>query len=88
MRAVLINTTDEIGHHGCTLVNRQIDHYARLVGIDFVERLSLNQNWNTVRDFDIALVNGEGSLHGSSKAPNASRKCLIGLILARKKLSS
>ena len=68
MRAVLINTTDEIGHHGCTLVNRQIDHYARLVGIDFVERLSLNQNWNTVRDFDIALVNGEGSLHGSSKA--------------------
>lgn len=68
MRAVLINTTDEIGHHGCILVNRQIDHYARLAGIDIIERLSLNQNWDNVRDFDIALVNGEGSLHSSSKA--------------------
>ncbi len=68
MRAVLINTTDEIGHHGCILVNRQIDHYARLAGIEFVDRLSLNQNWDNVSDFDIAIVNGEGSLHGSSKA--------------------
>lgn len=68
MRAVLINTTDELGHHGCTLVNRQIDYYTKLHGINIVERLSLNQNWNNVPDFDIALVNGEGSLHSSSKA--------------------
>lgn len=68
MRAVLINTTDEIGHHGCTLVNRQIDHYCNQVGINIVERLSLNQDWDNVADFDMALVNGEGSLHSSSKA--------------------
>ena len=69
VRAILINATDALGHHGCTLVNRQIDYLARSAGIEFVGRMPLGSKWfkNAPRDFNCIIVNGEGTLHSNSK---------------------
>jgi len=69
MKAVLINKTDDGGHHGCTLVNRQIDVLASAAGIEIVAKLPLHSDWDTLAPdrFEAVLVNGEGTLHSSSK---------------------
>jgi hypothetical protein len=69
MRAVLINNTDSQGHHGCTLVNRQIDALANEFGIQIVAKLPLNSDWDALapKQFDTVIVNGEGTLHSSKK---------------------
>jgi hypothetical protein len=70
MKAVLINTTFLFGHHGCTLVNRQLDLLASEAGIDICAKLPLQSDWQKLApaDFDLVLVNGEGALHHDSKA--------------------
>lgn len=69
VRAVLINTTDALGHHGCTLVNRQLEEIARSAQIELVARLPLHSNWSSIapNSFDCVIVNGEGTLHSDSK---------------------
>ena len=70
MKAVLINTTFQLGHHGCTLVDRQLDSLACEAGLDIAAKLPLHSNWQRLApaDFDLVLVNGEGALHHDSKA--------------------
>ncbi|RIA56326.1 polysaccharide pyruvyl transferase family protein [Dichotomicrobium thermohalophilum] len=69
MQAVLINRTDDIGHHGCTLVNRQLDALARNAGIEIVAKLPLHADWDALAPdrFDAVIVNGEGTLHSSNR---------------------
>src|SRR5262245_64685699 len=38
MKAVLINTTFHLGHHGCTLADRQLDLLTAEAGIDICAR--------------------------------------------------
>ena len=70
MKAVLINTTFQSGHHGCTLVDRQLDLLTAEAGIDLCDKLPLHADWQKLApaDFDLVLVNGEGALHHDSKA--------------------
>jgi hypothetical protein len=70
MKAVLINTTFQLGHHGCTLVDRQLDVLAAEAGLDVCAKLPLNADWQKLAPahFDLVLVNGEGALHHDSKA--------------------
>ena len=69
MKAILLKTTDDSGHHGCTLVNRQIRLLAGEAGIDIVARLPLYSDWDARApdDFDAVIVNGEGTLHSANK---------------------
>src|SRR5262247_4678449 len=70
MKAVLINTTFQLGHHGCTLVDRQLDVLTTEAGLDVCAKLPLHADWQKLApaDFDLVLVNGEGALHHNSKA--------------------
>jgi polysaccharide pyruvyl transferase WcaK-like protein len=70
MEAVLINTTYLLGHHGCTLVDRQLDKLASEVGLVITAKLPLQADWEALApaNFDLILVNGEGALHHDSKA--------------------
>ena len=70
MKAVLINTTFQLGHHGCTLVDRQLDSLAAGSGLTIVAKLPLHSDWQRLAptDFDVAIINGEGALHHDSKA--------------------
>jgi hypothetical protein len=70
MKAVLINTTFQLGHHGCTLVDRQLDKLAAEAGLEMVAKLPLHSDWERLapRAFDVVIVNGEGALHHNSKA--------------------
>lgn len=67
MKVVLINKTDTLGHHGCTLVNLQIDRLAHDAGIEIIAKLPLKSDWDALApdDFDAVIVNGEGTLHSS-----------------------
>jgi polysaccharide pyruvyl transferase WcaK-like protein len=69
LTAVLINPTSAIGHHGCTLVCRQLEAIALEAGIQVVSRLPLASDWDKLAPaaFDLVLVNGEGTLHSNSK---------------------
>jgi polysaccharide pyruvyl transferase WcaK-like protein len=70
MKAVLINTTFQLGHHGCTLVDRQLDSLAAGAHLTMVAKLPLHSDWQRLApaDFDVVIVNGEGALHHDSKA--------------------
>ncbi len=70
MKAVLINTSFQLGHHGCTLVDRQLDILAAGAGLDMVAKLPLHSDWQRLApaNFDVVIVNGEGALHHDSKA--------------------
>jgi polysaccharide pyruvyl transferase WcaK-like protein len=65
LRAVLFNATERNGHHGCALVAQQIDLLAKEAGIEIVRRLSLHipRRFDAFSDYDVVLVNGEGSVH-------------------------
>lgn len=70
LRAVLFNATERNGHHGCALVAQQIDLLATEAGIEIVRRLGLHppRRRQSLIDFDIVLVNGEGSVHHNQPA--------------------
>ena len=70
LRAVLFNTPALKGHHGCTLVRKQIHELAHAAGIKIIAELPLASDWSATgpQDFDLAIVNGEGSLHHDFKA--------------------
>ncbi|WP_181706641.1 polysaccharide pyruvyl transferase family protein [Chthonobacter rhizosphaerae] len=69
MKIALVHTTSDIGHHGCTLVNRRIEALAAAAGLEIVRRLPLffddaAADW---RGIDAIVLNGEGSLHHDRK---------------------
>jgi hypothetical protein len=70
MRVILVNPTFQIGHHGCTLVDRQLDRLAAAAGIRITAKLPLYANWSKLAppDFDAVVVNGEGSLYDGRKS--------------------
>jgi hypothetical protein len=73
LRAILLNDTAAKGHHGCTLVNRQLKLLATEAGIELLGTLPLTAPWETIlREApDLILVNGEGTLHHDTKGAHA-----------------
>ena len=73
MRALLINDTSRNNHHGCKLLNKNLNKIFKIKKIQLIERcfnaenylLSLHKIKNI--DFDIILVNGEGTMHHDQK---------------------
>lgn len=63
--ALLINLTSIIGHHGCTLVNRQIERLCDEAGIALRAGVPLFADLDglDLAGIDMILVNGEGTLH-------------------------
>lgn len=88
MKAALINTTDDLGHHGCTLVNRQIRQFTQKAGIELTVGLPLHGDWDQTLPAGLVavIVNGEGTLHGCSKG--ARRIAEVPAWAARKGLRS
>lgn len=72
-RATLFNDTATKGHHGCTLVNRQLRAIAREAGIDITRALPLAKPSQKIDpdEADLILVNGEGTLHHDTKGARA-----------------
>lgn len=58
-----------MGHHGCTLVAHQLEQVTRAAGIEIVARVPLDADWDSLApsEFDLVLVNGEGTLHSNAK---------------------
>lgn len=86
LRAALVHTTAQLGHHGCTLVCRQIGALASESNIDVVSWLPLffaEQSFDWSR-YDLVIVNGEGSLHHSRKA--ARRIAALGAFFADRQI--
>ncbi len=73
LRAILLNDTAAKGHHGCTLVNRQLKLLAGKAGIEVFRTLPLTAPWDTIlrEATDLILVNGEGTLHHDTKGARA-----------------
>ncbi|WP_041319711.1 polysaccharide pyruvyl transferase family protein [Hyphomicrobium denitrificans] len=60
-----MNATHAAGHHGCTLVSRQLQELAAEAGITITAWVPLSlpvrqRDWSK---FDLVIVNGEGTLH-------------------------
>lgn len=75
LRALFVNDTSLAGHHGSALVSRRARELASEAGIE----LQTGCDWPSVEkilarraaDFDVVIVNGEGSLHDNAKAAKA-----------------
>ncbi len=69
LKSILFNPTSAMGHHGCTLVARQLEHVASAAGIEIAARIPLEADWDVLApsQFDLVLVNGEGTLHSNAK---------------------
>ncbi len=75
LRALLVNDTSLAGHHGSALVSRRARELASEAGIE----LQTGCDWPSVEkilskraaDFDLVIVNGEGSLHDDTKSARA-----------------
>jgi len=74
-RAILINNTKSENHHGCYTVITQIDKFLKKNFIKLVYSHDTNLTFENYLlfinkkniNFDILIINGEGSLHSSSK---------------------
>ncbi|MDI7861202.1 polysaccharide pyruvyl transferase family protein [Rhizobiaceae bacterium n13] len=76
--AVLINDTSTKAHLGCRIVVAQIARLAASAGIRIAASASVHADWREhpdlmamMRDADIVIVNGEGTLHDSSRQARA-----------------
>ena len=73
IKAIIINDTTLNKHHGCELLMSEIDRLCEKNKITIVERcyhtssFNLNKKKILNSDFDLVLVNGEGSLHHNQK---------------------
>ena len=65
LRAILANTTTQIGHHGCSLVNRRLEDLASLSHIAIMRRYPAAVPVTALDDpsIDLVIANGEGSVH-------------------------
>jgi polysaccharide pyruvyl transferase WcaK-like protein len=72
-RALLLNDTSLAGNYGSHLVVRQLLSLAGRHGIEIAHRhrLSVDRERLSLDGIDLVIVNGEGSLHDSSKAARA-----------------
>ncbi|NLS06760.1 polysaccharide pyruvyl transferase family protein [Rhizobium sp. P32RR-XVIII] len=77
-KAILINDTSTKPHLGCRLVVSQIVKLAASHGIQVVATSSVHTDWRTqsalqdeMRKADLVIVNGEGTLHHSSRQAKA-----------------
>ena len=73
IKAIIINDTSLNKHHGCELLMNEIDRLCEKNKIKIVERCfnsSLNFGKKKIinSNFNLALVNGEGSLHNNQQA--------------------
>ena len=82
LKGLLVNDASLLGHHGSALVTAQARRLSEKAGID----LAVGLDWQTVErtlngphDFDVVIVNGEGSIHHNSKI--AYRIARLGLVL-------
>lgn len=71
LRALLVNDASLAGHHGSALVTARCAALARTAGLDLVT----GWDWPSAEaalagkhDFDLVIVNGEGSIHHESPA--------------------
>ncbi len=83
MKVALVHTTSQIGHHGCTLVNRRIEALSAAAGLQITRRFPLQfdetaEDWGR---YDAILLNGEGSLHHDRRA--AKRIAALGGVFER-----
>src|SRR6185312_8342 len=83
LKAAVINATNAIGHHGCTLVCTQINALAAEAGINVANWLPLSTSlkktdWSKL---DFVIVNGEGTLHHDRAGARAIAE--LGTSLAR-----
>jgi hypothetical protein len=73
MRALLINDTSRINHHGCKILNKNLNKIFEIKKIQVIKRCFNAENYQlSFRkikniDFDIILVNGEGTMHHDQK---------------------
>ena len=69
MRVILINSTEFNNHHGCELVSAQIKKFLQLYKIELINECYNFETYFQIIEkvknskFDIALVNGEGTMH-------------------------
>ncbi|MGE0023245.1 MAG: polysaccharide pyruvyl transferase family protein [Hyphomicrobium sp.] len=84
----LVSDASLSGHHGSALVTSQACRLAADAGIDATSGWTGDALWDAVEsgrvDFDLVIVNGEGSLHSNSRA--AERTATIAADLAQQSL--
>lgn len=72
LKALLLNDAALLGHHGSALVTEQIVRLARAAGITVAHGWSWDAGQRALAarhpPFDLVLVNGEGSIHSSSRS--------------------
>ena len=72
LKALLINDTNLICHHGCTLLMNEIYKVLEAHNIIIEDILFQENNFDHFKiknrnNYDIALINGEGTIHDSTK---------------------
>ena len=73
MRILLINDTSRINHHGCKILNRNLNKIFKIKKIRVIKRCFNGENhllsFRKIKniDFDVILVNGEGTMHHDQK---------------------
>jgi polysaccharide pyruvyl transferase WcaK-like protein len=84
LKALLVNDASLLGHHGSALVSRQICRLAAEAGI----RVQSGLDWTTAErmlagphEFDLVIVNGEGSVHHDSSTSRRIARMAINLSL-------
>ncbi len=71
LKALLINDTNLVCHHGCSLLMSQIYKTFKKNNILIKDTLYNEDNFDNFKinhkiNYDIALINGEGTIHGSN----------------------
>jgi len=74
VKATLLNDTSASNHYGCQIVIENIYKAASHAGIEIIHAVPVKADWQVerhlaaIRQSDIVLVNGEGTLHSAKPA--------------------
>ena len=71
LKALLVNDTNLVCHHGCSLLMNQIYKTFKENNIIIKDTLYHEYNFDNFKinhkiNYDLALINGEGTIHGSA----------------------
>jgi hypothetical protein len=83
-RIALFNDTSVTNHYGCTAVMSALIRGLEARGGEIAFRWPVAVDWQpsadliAERDFDVLVVNGEGSIHHSIDRPRARQLCALG----------